>query len=106
MQYVTAIGNRGQVEWPIRVRDGIQWRRQRDYNCAHFRMNIAEDVADSGTIEAHHFGGSRFIQAEIKTLAFEQRKNVVKKGIAILELDERSGGNHEHVLRTRVVFLV
>src|SRR5215469_1298144 len=43
----------------------------RHHDGAHLRMDIAEEIANSGSIESHRIGRSRFIQSQVKALPIE-----------------------------------
>src|SRR5262249_52599095 len=73
-------------------------RRVHDDDCsAHLGMDIAEDVANSGSIERHAMRRTGFIQAEIESLPVEHRKYIVKERVEIRKFDNRSDGNYQHV---------
>ena len=60
-------------------------------------MNIAENVADPGTVEAHHPRRARFVQTKIEPLPFKQRKDIMKKRIVIRKLHHRPRLHHQHM---------
>src|SRR3981189_1955182 len=43
-----------------------------DYGCAHFRVNIAEQIAHSHPVKVHRLAGPRFVKSEVKSLAVEE----------------------------------
>src|SRR3954466_8841304 len=68
-------------------------------------MNVAEDVGNTGAIETDITGRAGLVQTEIKSLAFEQRKDVVKERIAIGKLNHCSDGNNQQVRFKALVML-
>jgi hypothetical protein len=56
-------------------------------------MDIAEDIGDAFSVEPYRPTGPRFIEAEIKAFAVEQREDVVKKRVLIGKFNLSSRGN-------------
>ena len=77
------------------VGDRVVRSIQRNHHRAHLGVNVAEDVRDARFVELHKLRASTLIQAEIEALAVEQREDIVKKRIAIRELDLASRWNHQ-----------
>ena len=48
-------------------------------------MNVAEDIADSRLIELNQPSTTCFVQSEVESLAFKERKYIVKERIVIGE---------------------
>jgi hypothetical protein len=68
-------------------------------------MNVAEDVRNSRFVELNKLRASAFVQAEIETLAVEQRKYIVKKRIVIGELDLPARRNYQQGRMKAFIFL-
>jgi hypothetical protein len=68
-------------------------------------VNVAEDVADAGSIEDDSTRASGLVQTKIEALAFEQGKDIVKERIVIRKLDLRTGLNDQQVGREALVML-
>ena len=80
-----------------RVRDPVVRSIQRHDYRTHLGMDIAEDVSDSRLVKVHIASASRFVQAKIKTLAFEQGKYIMKEGIVIGERHHRTDRHNQQV---------
>src|ERR1700722_19754845 len=58
-------------------------------------MDVAEDERNAGLVELHELRGATLIQSEIEAFAVEQRKDIVKKRIAVGKLDLPARRDHE-----------
>src|SRR5258708_4298731 len=68
-------------------------------------MNIAEDIGDPLTVKPHRPTRPRFIQAQIKTFAIEQREHVVKERILIGKFTLTARRNNEQRRSKHLFFL-
>lgn len=104
MQYVSARRNVCDQDFSARIRHAIEWRVQRDDDCAHFRMNVAEDVGNTRAVEHHIARRTGFVKTEVEAFPLEKRENVVKERISVGEFH---GGSHRHDQEMRLkVFVV
>ena len=87
MEFVFAIGDGGHRDGSGLVGHGVVGRVDRHYNRTHFRMDIAEQKADPGMVEADGVSGSRFVEAKIKALAIEKREDIVEERVAIRKIN-------------------
>ena len=74
MKYVHLVPARNYVsnaDLTTPVRDRIVPGIQCDYHGAHLRVNVAEDVGDTGFVELDNLRTSTLIQTEIEALAVE-----------------------------------
>src|ERR1700733_15836501 len=71
------------VDGDIALRSGNSevWRAQRNDDRTHLRVNIAEDVRNTIAIEPDYASGVSLVEAKVKALSVEQRKNVVIEGL-------------------------
>src|SRR6266508_738390 len=60
--------------------------RDRDYNCAHPGVNVAEDVRDPDPVEDDRARFTTGVQAQVKPLSFVQRKDVVEERVEVREI--------------------
>src|SRR5581483_4651797 len=72
---------------------------------AHLWMYVAKDVADPGSIKANQSRAAGLVEPEIETLAFKQRKHIVKERVLIRELDNGTDRNHQHVWFETLILL-
>src|SRR5216684_8072873 len=63
---VRSLGNGGNREASLQIRDREIRAVHREHVGRHSRMNVAEDPAEARTIEGQALGGSNRIQAEIE----------------------------------------
>src|SRR5260370_17891522 len=68
-------------------------------------MNIAEDIGNPLTVKPHRPTRPRFIQAQIKTFAVEQREYVVKEGILIRKFNLTARGDNKKMRSKHLVLL-
>jgi hypothetical protein len=68
-------------------------------------MNIAKDVRDAWTVEAHLASASCFVESEVKSLSFEEGKHIVEEGITVGKLHRRSDWNYQHMRIKALVVL-
>jgi len=105
VQVVFAIRDSGNGNGAGLVGNRVIRRIHSHDNCAHLRMNIAEEKADACMVEADGVGGTSFIEPEIETLAIEERKDVVKEGIAIREVHDGTDADNGEVRMKRLILL-
>ncbi len=72
---------------------------------SHLWMNVAEDIGDAFAIKTHGAAGAGFVEAEVETLAVEERKDIVKEGILVRKLHRGARGDDEQMGREHLVFL-
>src|ERR1700704_5291045 len=60
-------------------------------------MDVTKNITDPGPVEMDHARSACFIESQVETLPFKQRKNIVEEGIAIGKLDRGTGGHHQQV---------
>src|ERR1700712_5255786 len=99
MHFVGRGWYRLQGERPIWLRQAEVRGGEGDYDGAHFRVDVAEDIRDAVVIKMHDARGSSFIQAKIESLAVEQRKHVMEKGIKVREIHAAARGDDEEMRR-------
>src|SRR6202030_2982378 len=92
-----AIGNILDGHPAIAIRHAKVRGVHRKDRAAHFRVNVAEEKADAGTIEMNHLAGPRLVKSEIKSLAVKKRENIVQEGIFVGKLHRRSHLNDHHM---------
>ena len=92
--------------------DGAIWlgnsivgRAECNDDCAHFWVDIAEDVRDALAIELDGAMGVGFVEAQVKTFSVKERKDIVKKRIEIRKIDAATGGYDQHVGTEFLTFL-
>src|SRR5690348_16498430 len=79
------------------IRNTIIRSIERDHDRAHLRMNIAKDERDSRPVETNIASSSSLVETQVKPFAFEKRKHIVKKRIAIGKLDHCPDWDHQQV---------
>src|SRR5207249_10929917 len=97
---IKKVGARGNVryrELSRLIRHRIPGRVDNDDRRAHFRMDIAEDVANSWRVERERVRSPGLVESEVESLAVEQRKDVMKERIEVWKIDDRADGNREDV---------
>ena len=90
---------------PLAVGNGVVVRLHHHDDRTHFRMDVAEDIANSRTVELHPPGCARFVKSEVEPLALKERKHVMKERVEIGEIHRRADRNHEDVRFEALVLL-
>ena len=72
----------------------------------HVRVDVAEHAHDAGPVEAHRLGAAGGVAAEIERPRLRERKHVVVDAVAVGEVDDRAGGDRQHVRHERLVALI
>lgn len=88
MNFIAAVWNVRDANSPRGIRNSIIRSVDHDHHGAHFRMDIAKEKANTDAIKADRACRASFVKAQIKTLSFEQREDIVKKRIAIREIND------------------
>src|SRR6516165_11241716 len=71
MQSILSVRHVGNRNFARTVRHSKIRSVNRHHDGAHLRMDIAEEIADSESIESHRIRRSRFIQSQVKALPIE-----------------------------------
>src|SRR5581483_12228906 len=79
--------------------------RQRYYDRAHLRMDVAEDVRHPRFVETHFSRCARLVKPEVEALSLEQRKHIVEERVAVRKFHHRADGHNEQVGIEAVVVL-
>ena len=85
--------------------NSIVGRAECNDDCAHFRVDIAEDVRDALAIELDGAMRVGFVEAQVKAFSVKERKDIVKKRIEIRQIDTTAGWYDQHVRTEFLVFL-
>jgi len=105
MQVVFAIGNISDVEDPLLISDRVERRGQRDNNCAHLRMNVAEDIRNAFARKHHAACRPCLVESKIETPSIEERKYIVKERICIRKRNTAADRNDQQMRREHFILL-
>ena len=78
------------------IGNGVIRSLENHHDGAHFGVNIAEDIANSGTVEMHAVSGARLIKSQVESLAVKQREDIMKERIVIRKINHRADRDREH----------
>ena len=81
----------------LSIRHCIIRALERNHDGTHFRVNITEDIGDSGAIEADVSCAAGFVKTEVEQLAFKKRKHIVEERVAIGKLHHRADGHNQNM---------
>jgi hypothetical protein len=71
MQCVASDRNVGDHNFSSGVRDAVVRRLESDHHGVHLRVDVAEDVADSDSVEVDRPGCAGLVESQVETLPFE-----------------------------------
>ena len=102
---ITAGRNAVNRESTVRTRHCVVGCAEGEDYCSHLRVDIAEDVGDAFAIESHGAAGAGLVESQIKALAVEERKNVVKEGVSVGKFNACPCRHNEQVWMKLLVLL-
>src|SRR5579875_1576359 len=97
LDLISPIRHSGDMHFTGFVRDSVIRRFHRHNHCAHLRMDVAKNKGYARAIELHATSRSCRIKPQIKALPVEKRKYIVKKGIFVWEIHQRSNWHDQKV---------
>lgn len=97
MDLVRAGGNWMNGEQAVGPDGLIERSVQRDDDCAHLWMDIAEDVRYTFAREPDLTRATCLVQAKIEALSVEKRKDIVEEGILVWKADHATHGDDQQM---------
>ena len=75
-----------------------------DYG-AHFRMNIAKDVADALAVKNHGAAAAGLVKSQVEAFPFEKRKNIVEERVFVWKDHGTANLHHDQMGSETLIFL-
>ena len=79
---------------------------ERNDDCPHFGVNIAEDVGNAIAIKADRPVRMSFVETEVKALSIKERKDVVVEGVKVGKVYAAAGRYDENMRGELLIFLL
>src|SRR5258708_40012169 len=90
----------------VRSRTTVVGCAERNNHRTHLRVNIAKDVGNTVAIEPDRASCVRFVEAEVKTLSVEQRKNIVVERVEVRKIYAAAGRHDQNMRNKLLIFLL
>ncbi len=88
-----------------RRRHGKIGRWHAYHHRAHLRMNIAENIRDTWSIEMYISAGAALVEAQIESLTVKAREDIVKEWVEVRKGHDTTNLYHQYVWYKLLILL-